>query len=73
MFGLELLMLSSLAHVWQRALLSALLGKCYVRSSETEAHSVLTLYRCGFVFLLLGQKWMSNFTQVLFLIKQTDQ
>lgn len=35
--GLELLMLSSFAHAWQRSLLSALLGKCYVRSSETEA------------------------------------
>lgn len=66
MFGLELLMLSSLAYAWQRALLSALLGKCCIRSSETEAHSVLTLYRCGFVFWLLGQKWMSSFTKAFF-------
>lgn len=62
MFGLELPMHSSLTHAWQRASLCAVLGKHYVRSVETEARSVLTLYGCGFAFLLLGQKWVSSFS-----------
>lgn len=48
-------------------------GKHYATSAETDTCSLLTLYRRGFVFLPLGQKGLSRFSQVLFLIKQTVQ